>query len=335
MNGVGLPDFLSAKPALPCVGMETGREAAESVGNAQEHSRLVRIPARSQRQAMDWSLVLASQDIQPIIAGPSQVEEDGNSGRPQSDWSLLVTPEEHPQAVAAIRQYRLENRGWSWRTELPGSTLEIHTGGICWCLAMIFFHWVVTFIAPGWKEAGVMNNVAVGQGEWHRIFTPILLHSDLAHLMANATFGAIFLGLAMARFGWGITLLSAFLAGALGNVFGYVVYDDRHLGLGASGMMMGALGLLCIQSFGLWRKNPKAARYILSGVIAGVLLFVLFGFSPGSDIFAHLGGFMAGLLFGAALSLASEVSLQEKRLNIAALALTLGIIAVTWGRALR
>jgi membrane associated rhomboid family serine protease len=284
---------------------------------------------------MDWSLVLASQGIQPVITGPGEFNAEGNSGPRQADWSLLVAPEEHPHALAAIRQYRLENHGWSWRTELPGSTLEIHSGGIFWCLAMIFFHWVVTFIAPGWEDAGVMSSVAVGQGEWHRLFTPILLHSDLAHLMANATFGAIFLGLAMARFGWGVTLLAAFLAGALGNVFGYLVYDDRHRGLGASGMMMGALGLLCIQSFGLWRKNPKAARYILSGVLAGVLLFVLFGFSPGSDIFAHLGGFLAGLVFGAALSLATEAKLQVKRLNIAALVVTLGIIAVTWGLALR
>jgi membrane associated rhomboid family serine protease len=292
--------------------------------------KLVRIPARSQRQAMDWSLVLASQEIHPVIAGPGT-----ESAERSEDWGLLIEPEHYERARAAIRQYRLENRGWGWRTQLPGSAVEIHTGAVCWCLALIFWHWVVTFIAPGWSTAGEMSNLAVRAGEWHRLFTPILLHSDLAHLMANATFGMIFLGLAMARFGWGVTLLVTFLAGVLGNVMGYLLYDDRHRGLGASGMMMGALGLLCIQSFGLWRKNPKAARYILSGVIAGVLLFVLFGFSPGSDILAHLGGFVAGLFFGALLAMAPEERLQRKGLNLAGIGIVLGMVAVTWGFALQ
>ena len=44
-----------------------------------------RISARSQRQAMDWSLVLASQDIHPIIAGPNDQAE-------KEDWALLVAP---------------------------------------------------------------------------------------------------------------------------------------------------------------------------------------------------------------------------------------------------
>ena len=72
-----------------------------------------RISARSQRQAMDWSLVLASQDIHPIIAGPNDQAE-------KEDWALLVAPEQYQAALSAIRQYRLENRGWSWRTSLPG-----------------------------------------------------------------------------------------------------------------------------------------------------------------------------------------------------------------------
>jgi membrane associated rhomboid family serine protease len=99
--------------------------------------------------------------------------------------------------------------------------------------------------------------------------------------------------------------------------------------------MMGALGLLCVQSFGLWRKSPKAARYILSGVLAGFLLFVLFGLDPGSDVLAHFGGFMGGLAFGAALSFLPEVKLRQRGVNIAALTLLAAIIAVTWGLALR
>lgn len=298
----------------------------DATPDAHEYAR---IAARSQRQAMDWSLVLASQDIHPIISGPGEATATSN------EWALLVAPGQHEAALAAIRQYRLENRGWAWRTSLPGAELEIHTGALFWCFLLICWHWVVSFIAPGLAGKGQMSNAAVAQGEWFRLFTPMLLHSDLAHLLANVTFGAVFLGLAMARFGWGVTLLASFLAGAGGNLLGYFLYDNLHRNVGASGMMMGALGLLCIHSFGLWRRSPKAARYIVSGVIAGFLLFVLFGFSPGTDILAHLGGFAAGLIFGAILSFAEESKLQQKALNIPAFVLLGLTIAVTWGLALR
>jgi len=297
---------------------------AESPGPGRT-SEYARIAARSQRQAIDWSLVLASQDIHPIIHAPQQGE---------ADWSLLVAPDQYATALSAIRQYRLENRGWGWRTSLPGSEMELHAGALVWCLMLVAWHWVVSFIAPALRTAGEMSNVVVARGEWYRLFTPILLHNDLAHLFANVAFGAIFLGLAMARYGWGITLLATFAAGACGNLFGYILTQEPYRGLGASGMMMGALGLLCIHSFGLWRKNAKAARYILSGVIAGFLLFVLFGFSPGSDILAHFGGFVAGLVLGAILSLINEQN-QKSRTNHLAFALVLGTITVTWALALR
>jgi len=63
----------------------------------------IRIAARSQRQAMDWSLVLASQGIEHVL---NHTAETG--------WSLVVAEAEHPAALAAIRQYRLENRRWPW-----------------------------------------------------------------------------------------------------------------------------------------------------------------------------------------------------------------------------
>ncbi|HTG42933.1 MAG TPA: rhomboid family intramembrane serine protease, partial [Verrucomicrobiae bacterium] len=166
-----------------------------------------RIAAQSKRQAMDWGLVLASQDIHPIISHP----EDSQA------WALLIEPSQHQQALAAIHQYRLENRGWAWRRELPGSNLEVHAGALFWCLFLAFWQWIVTFVWPALQVAGRMDSEAVRHGAWWRLFTPVLLHADLAHLMANATFGVVFLGFAMARFGPGLALLAAYLAGVIGN----------------------------------------------------------------------------------------------------------------------
>jgi membrane associated rhomboid family serine protease len=284
-----------------------------------------RIVARSRKQAMDWSLVLASQDIQPVITPPGEKPE----------WALLIEPSQHERALAAIQQYRLENRGWSWRRELPGGNIEIHSGALFWCLALAFAHWVVSFVDPSLKAAGQMDSAAVRAGEWYRLFTPILLHSDLAHLMANVTFGILVLGLSMARFGPGATLLATYLAGAFGNLMGLWFYSHPYTGVGASGMMMGALGFLCTHSIGLWRKSPKAARFIFSGVFAGFLLFVLFGLDPSSDVLAHFGGFLAGLVFGAILSCAPETVLQMRWLNQLLLTFLIAAIGLTWGLAVR
>jgi membrane associated rhomboid family serine protease len=284
-----------------------------------------RIAAHSKRQAMDWSLVLASQEIHPIIEPP----------RDTRAWSLLVEPGHYDRAIAAIQQYRLENRGWAWRHELPGAALEIHVGALFWCLFLAFAHWAVTFVQPQLNAAGRMDSLRVRAGEWWRLFTAVLLHADLAHLLANATFGVVILGFAMARFGAGVTLLATYLAGAFGNVAGLLLYDRPYTGVGASGMMMGALGLLCIHSLGLWRQSPKAARYVISGVVAGFLLFILFGFSPGSDILAHFGGFVAGLGFGGFLSLAPQRTIEKRSLNIAGLCCLALAVVVTWVLALR
>jgi len=283
-----------------------------------------RIMARSRRQAMDWSLVLASQDIHPIISSPQE-----NQG-----WALLVDPTQYQRALETIKQYRLENRGWSWKQQVPGANLEIHAGALFWCIFLGFVHWVVTFINPGLEGIGRMDSDAVLHGSWWRLFTAVLLHADLAHLMANATFGVLILGLAMARYGPGVTLLATFLCGALGNVLGITLYAKPYFGVGASGMMMGALGLLCIHAFGLMRKNTKAARYVLSGVLAGVLLFVLFGLSLKSDIVAHFGGFVSGLFFGALLSFVPEPVLQKRSLNAIALVSVVALLICTWTLAL-
>ena len=72
---------------------------------------LAQIDARSRRQAMDWSLVLASQAIDTAL----DYSEEGFG------WGLIVAEGDYDRATEAIRLYQLENRRWPWRQELfPG-----------------------------------------------------------------------------------------------------------------------------------------------------------------------------------------------------------------------
>lgn len=274
---------------------------------------------------MDWSLALVSQGIEATIERSPERER----------WVLLVPPQDLARAQECIRLYRTENRGWSWRKQLPGADLDLHWGAIVFCVVLALVHSFSAYQAPVLELRGTMNPEKVMNGEWWRLFTAVFLHSDMAHLMANVSFGIVVLGLAMGRFGAGFALLFTLLAGAMGNVAGLAFHARPYIGLGASGMMMGALGVLAIHSIALWRDYPRAARYIMSGVSAGFIIFVMFGVSPNSDVLAHFAGFLAGMLFGAILALGPAKVTRSRLADRAAFILFLTISLTAWILALR
>ena len=270
---------------------------------------------------MDWSLVLASQAIEHVI-----------EHTPESGWALALAEADHVPALAAIRQYRVENRRWPWRRTISQTDVVFDWGSAAWVLLTLVFYWL-SGIHPELSKAGVMNGAAVAHGEWWRLFTAILLHGDLAHLAMNAIFGFILLGLAMGRYSTGRGLLAALLAGAGGNVASWLVHGDAQLSLGASGFVMGALGLVVVPSLAWLRAHPNPVKFALGGVVGGVMLFALLGLSPGTDIVAHFGGFVAGLGLGGLLTMATPLTRAPVSNLLAGLLFTT-LVLWTWLQAL-
>jgi membrane associated rhomboid family serine protease len=238
---------------------------------------------------MDWSLVLISQGIGAEIQ-PANSED--------STWGLLVSAQDYQNAVAAIRQYRIENRGW-WQREIFRPGLIFDWGSLAWIILLVLFFWLDARI--GLRAAGVMDATAVAHGQWWRVFTSIWLHADLAHLAANAALGLVVLGLTMGQIGTGPGLLAAYLAGAGGNVIALGLSARTVTSLGASGMVMGCVGILASHSLALQRGTRFSKRHLVVGHSAGLMLFVLLGLSPGTYVQAHLGGFASGLVLGTLL----------------------------------
>lgn len=273
--------------------------------------------ARSKRQAMDWSLVLASQDIAVII------------DRQGPGWVLTVDEPDYVRAMEALRQYQLENRSSRWRGELPGTDMVFHWGSLLWVGGIIAFYWASERYA-GMRSMGMVDSGAVLKGQWWRLFTAITLHENLPHLASNAAAGFLLLGLAMARFGPGVALLASFLAGAAGNLACVMIDRIGHYSLGASGMVTAALGLITVQSAAHWRHHRTIAPWLPRAGAAGILILVLIGFSPGVDVLAHVGGFVAGGLFGLALAWIKPARLQETLPNAVCGILLAGLIVVSW-----
>jgi membrane associated rhomboid family serine protease len=276
------------------------------------------IPARTRRQAMDWSLVLASQGIEHTI------DRDEATG-----WTLSVAETDYEKAQTQIRQYRLENRHWRWRQPVFQPGLFFDWSSLAWVFLNIFFYWLSEARAD-LRLTGMMNGAALAHGEWWRLFTAMWLHADLAHLAMNVVIGFLFVGLVMGRYGPGVGLLAAYLAGLGGNLAAWLVYDPNQHSLGASGMVMGTLGLLAVQSAGLLkRRNTNTFRLFASGIFAGLLLFVFLGVSPESDVVAHLGGFVTGLLLGSLLAIAPRLT-HRLRVNLAAGVLFAALVILPW-----
>jgi len=282
------------------------------------------IPAASERQAMDWSLVLVSQGIESVV------QHDEQSGR----WQLVISPLDVSRVVNAIRLYTLENRRRRWQLAVPGTGLLFD-----WrCLACLLFLVVLFAIEPSLRgnlhEAGVLKPDRVRAGEWWRVFTAVTLHADVAHLARNFASGLLMLGLACGAYGPGIGMLGSYLAGAI--AFGAEVFLLPRHSLGASGMVLGALGLLTAQWIALVRHGLTARQFAVRGVLGGCLLLVLLGLSPEeqTDVFGHVAGFCAGLVLGAGLAWLPPAVLRSAWTDRVALIATAVLAFGPWWMAL-
>jgi membrane associated rhomboid family serine protease len=141
--------------------------------------------------------------------------------------------------------------------------------------------------------------------EW-RLFTHIFMHSNVFHLLVNSlALWAVWKRSALVFYTG--TQLYIFLV--CGVVSGWVGATQQFgaVSVGSSGAILGLLAAVVGWSIarGYIRREVKKA---VSGFPALVLVVVMFSgfFLPGMDMYANLGGVVAGLLFGMFISSKSE-----------------------------
>ena len=271
----------------------------------------------------------------------------------ETGWGLIIPATDEEPARKAIQLYQSENRQWPWQQELLQPGLLFDWASLAWVLMVLVFFSLDE--QRDLRTAGMMDSALVVQGQWWRVFTAVWLHADIGHLAANTAIGVVLLGLCMARYGTGIGLLSAYVAGIAGNLPSLFLFRETHRSLGASGMVMGCLGLLAASSLSLLlnTRHPKTlkagdsdktqaqkptgfltplhpgTRTVVAGIAGGILLFVLLGVTPGTDVVAHLGGFAAGVLLGGLLSFFPRLAQRAKANLVAGLLFGL-LVAFPW-----
>lgn len=278
------------------------------------------IPAPSRTKAMDWSLVLASQDIPHFIASPD------DSGA----WSLRVAQADFARATASIEQYEKENQTRAWQQPYLEGRIVFDWLALLWVAVLAAIHALVGS-GSSVQQAGVMHGIEVSHGEWWRLITATQLHADWSHLAGNAALGFVLLGLVMGRWGTATGMFAALLAGIGGNVADWLLMPQRH-SLGASTVVMGCIGLLATMPRS---KQPAHAvwRGVFGSISGAVMLFILLGLDPRSDVLAHSGGFITGIALALLLRWQPMLTRARHANWIAAIALA-GLVVFAWWFAL-
>ena len=146
------------------------------------------------------------------------------------------------------------------------------------------------------------------QGQWFRLITAMFLHGGLIHIGCNMmvlldigpileeVYGSskyLFLYTATGAFSFGVSALMG------------------HFSVGASGALMGLVGLLLAITS---RRGGAYMRALRSRLLTWVVSIFVIGFLlPGVDNAAHLGGLAAGYILGRTFADREPMNVGEKR----------------------
>ena len=216
-------------------------------------------------------------------------------------YVLLVAPARAEYLARQIDLYEAESRYWPpINPEIP----EPHPGSyaaMTWA-AVLVLAWISQARWPELLEWGRLDAEAVRNGEVYRVFSALLLHSDIGHLAGNLLFGAVFLHLVARHTGTLLASVGVLVAGGCGNFANaYVHSGTGHYSIGASTAVFGAIGLLVALPVGFAFRRPRPAlfRLWIAPVIAGMVFLAWFGTGgERTDTSAHLFGFLSGLPIG-------------------------------------
>jgi membrane associated rhomboid family serine protease len=217
------------------------------------------------------------------------------------EWLLLVESEHETAALSHLERYRIENP--ERPAPPPPVTPHAHawTGSAVYVIVLLTVGWLAGHHTLGidWRDAGVLAATEFRRGEWWRALTALTLHVDIAHLVGNIGFGAVFGWLASQLLGPGLAWGTVLLAAALANAGVAWLAPREHVSLGASTAVFSALGLLASYA---WRSRAdQRARwaYRWAPLVAGVALLGFTGAGgERTDVLAHLLGFATGVLAG-------------------------------------
>ncbi|GBG34201.1 RHOMBOID-like protein 4 [Hondaea fermentalgiana] len=204
---------------------------------------------------------------------------------------------------------------------------EDHTPWFSRCTAVVL---IIVMIAEvgvnGWKledyqvnpllgpsvetlsKMGAKDTSLILEGEFYRIFTPIILHAGFVHLLFNLL--ALYnIGFSMERDFGSLKISIIFIGSGIFGVLLSAIFLPQQLSVGASGALFGLFGAAWSDLLHNWSLYGNSAKWVLLQLVLATIFNLGLGLLPYLDNFAHFGGFCCGLFLGFTL-------LVQKRYNI-------------------
>jgi membrane associated rhomboid family serine protease len=231
-------------------------------------------------------------------------------------FELGVPIEEAERAANLISAYESEKREQESRREQESQRepVPVAAGGAFAGLAVSAALLVFFFLTGPrnatviWFERGSADAERILLGELWRTVTALTLHADVAHALANALVGAVFLSAVCGALGAGAGCALVLLSGAGGNLANALFHNSHHVSVGASTAVFGAVGLLSGLAVARRRRQESLRRHAWVPVGAGLAILAMLGTAGARvDLWAHL----FGLLVGGALGIPAGFALPR------------------------
>ena len=158
-------------------------------------------------------------------------------------------------------------------------------------------------------EAFCVHGPSIRAGQYYRLFTGILLHGNLLHLLFNC-YSLYVIGSQIESYLGKIKYIIIYLfAGLTGSLLS-ITMSGGVGSVGASGAIFGLLGALLY--FGYYYR-VFLGNVLKSQIVPLIALNLIYGFfTPGVDNFAHIGGLVGGIVITMALGVKDKSSTFEK-----------------------
>ena len=155
----------------------------------------------------------------------------------------------------------------------------------------------------GWmyEKGAMITEVVLRYGEYYRVFTAIFLHADIVHLMNNMLM-LLLLGAIVENYtGHAFFFFLYMLSGLFGNMISMAYEIQNNLSwisVGASGAIMGLVGLLVIWLIKNWSSFVHNRSIKIRLLLLSLFIMQALFFQKGANIAAHFGGFVTGIVLG-------------------------------------
>lgn len=164
----------------------------------------------------------------------------------------------------------------------------------------------------------------VKNGSMIRLITSMFLHIGLIHFIMNA-WSLKILGKQVETFYGHFKMLIIFLySGIIGNLLSVILMNSNTISAGASGAIFGVMGALLYFAI---NQRTYMGEALKNEILPVIIINLLIGFVvPGINVYAHIGGFVGGIVISTFLGIKYKTSKFEKINGFVASLILIGVL---------